>query len=253
MYFWAFLNQVINKIMQIIPSVSILDGKVVRTLRGDIAQVKTYEQNPLDLAMEFEANGIKRLHLIDLNGAKQRKVVNYQVLETIASYTKLEIDFSGGVTTDGDVRTVFEFGAKYVTAASVAVHEREKFGAWLVTYGGERIILAADARDGIVLTRGWKRQTGISLEEHIAYYYERGIRYLKSTEIDRDGSLQGPAIEMYQNIREQFPDLKILASGGVRSVDDLKALQDIGVHGVIFGKSFYEGRIKLKELSPFLT
>lgn len=180
-------------------------------------------------------------------------MVNYAVLETIAHYTHLDIDFSGGITTDGDVRTVFECGAKFITVATIAVQEREKFGSWLVSYGNKKIILAADALNGVVLIRGWKRDTGIDLFEHIEHYYERGVRRIKSTEIARDGTLTGPAFEMYQQILEKFPDLWILASGGVRSVEDIEMLQEIGVKAVIIGKSFYEGRIKLSDLHKFVS
>lgn len=238
--------------IQIIPSISLMGGKVVRTIKGNIDEVKVYDRDPLDLAMAFEANGVKRLHVIDLDGAKMRKVVNYNILELITKYTKLEVDFSGGVTNDDQIRTAFEFGAKYVTVATVAVHEKEKFNQWLITYGGNKVILAADSKDGVVLTRGWVRSTGIDLMEHLTYYQERGIQYVKCTEIARDGSLEGPALDLYKNILAKFPDLKILASGGIRSVEDIEALQEIGVHGVIFGKSFYDEKIKLEDLKKYL-
>lgn len=239
--------------IRIVPSMAIRDGKVVKTIGGNVDEVKVYDTNPLDLAMKFEDHGIQRLHLIDLDGAKKRKIVNYDLLETLSGYTKLEIDFSGGVTTDVDIRTAFECGASYVTVATVAVHEKEKFTSWIVSYGNNKIILAADAKDGIVYTKGWKSQTGIDLIEHIEYYYERGVRRVKSTEIARDGSLQGPALELYEGLLKRFPDLMILASGGVRSVEDIEALEKIGVRAVLIGKSLYEGKIKLEELKRFLS
>lgn len=231
---------------------AIKGGKVVKTIGGDIDQIKIYDKNPLDLAMEFEDNGITRLHLIDLDGAKKRQVVNYNILETITNYTKLEVDFTGGVTSDNDVRTVFESGAKFITVASVAVHERDKFNSWLISYGNKKIILAADSLNRTVLTKGWKRHTGIDLFEHIEYYHERGIRRVKATEIARDGTLAGPAFDLYREIVERFPDIKVLATGGIRDTKDIEELEKIGVFGVIFSKSFYEGKIQLKDLHKFL-
>jgi phosphoribosylformimino-5-aminoimidazole carboxamide ribotide isomerase len=237
--------------IKVIPAITIQGGKIVKSLQGDIDQIKVYDKNPLDLAMELENNGFKRLHLIDLDGATQRKVVNYKILEMITKYTKLEVDFTGGITTDGDVRTVFEFGAKYITTASVPVHEAEKFKSWLITYGGNKIILAADSKDGMVFTSGWKKQTGIELDKHLDYWHERGVRYVKATEIARDGSMLGPNFDLYKNIRTKFPDLKLLASGGVRSVEDIEKLDELGVYAVILSRSIYEGSIKLEELQKF--
>ncbi|NJL12764.1 MAG: 1-(5-phosphoribosyl)-5-[(5-phosphoribosylamino)methylideneamino] imidazole-4-carboxamide isomerase [Microscillaceae bacterium] len=237
--------------IRVVPAMAIKEGQVVKTIRGNVDEVQVYDKNPLDLAMEFEDNGIKRLHLIDIDGASKRKVVNYPTLEMIAKYTKLEIDFTGGITSDGDVRTAFEFGASFITVASVPMHEPEKFNSWLVTYGNKKIILAADALHGVVRTGGWKKHTGVALEEHISHYYERGIRRVKCTEISRDGTLEGPALEVYQALLVRFPDLKILASGGIRSVGDIEALDSIGVTAVLVSKSFYEGRIQLKDLQKF--
>lgn len=238
--------------IKIIPSMAIKGGKVVKTISGDIDQVKIYDKNPLDLAMEFEDNGITRLHLIDFDGAKKRQVVNYNLLDTISKYTKLEIDFTGGVTSDDDVRTVFEYGASFITVATVAVHERDKFTSWLISYGNKKMILAADSLNGTVLTKGWKRHTGIDLLEHLEYYHERGIQRVKATEIARDGTLAGPAFDLYRTLVKRFPDLKIIATGGIRSVEDIEELEKIGVYGVIFSKSFYEGKIQLKDLQKFL-
>lgn len=239
--------------IEVIPSVSIKQGKVVRTQKGDIDDVLVYDKNPVDLAMEFEDAGIKRVHLIDLDGAKIRRVVNYNALELMAHYSNLQIDFSGGIAREEDVRTAFEFGAKFVTAATIAVHDKETFHSWMITYGSEKIILAADALNRQILTKGWKKDTGLTLMEHITYYQERGIKYLKSTEITRDGAQMGPDFEMYKEILDEFPDLKVLASGGIRDVDDIKKLEEIGVAGVIFGKSFYEGRLKLSDLKEFVV
>jgi phosphoribosylformimino-5-aminoimidazole carboxamide ribotide isomerase len=238
--------------IKVIPSMAIREGKVVKTVSGNVDEVKIYDQNPIDLAMEFEDHGMKYLHLIDLDGAKKRKVTNHAILDMIRKYTKLEIDFTGGVTSEGDIRTVFEFGAKTVTVASVAIHEPDKFKSWLITHGGEKVILAADSLNGIVRTGGWQRSTGIDLYEHIEFYLQRGIRYVKATEIGRDGTLAGPNFDLYRDLVNRFPDLKILACGGIRSADDVVELEKIGVYGIIFGKAFYEGLVKLDDFKPFL-
>ncbi|HAS46624.1 MAG TPA: 1-(5-phosphoribosyl)-5-((5-phosphoribosylamino)methylideneamino)imidazole-4-carboxamide isomerase, partial [Microscillaceae bacterium] len=232
---------------------AIMGGKVVRTIRSDIDQVQIYDNNPLDLALEFENNGIKYLHLVDLDGAKARQIVNYNILEMLSNYTNLQIDYTGGITRDDDIRTAFECGASHVTAATVAVHEREKFYSWMITYGGEKVILAADSLDGVVRTKGWKKNTGIDLMELLEFYCERGIRYVKTTEIGRNGTLEGPNFELYKNIKAKFPELSMLASGGIRSVEDIDQLETIGVNGVIIGKSFYDGKIKLKDLQKYTS
>jgi len=239
--------------IEIIPSIILKEGKIVRTFKGDIQNITVYEHNPVDLAMQFEDSGIERLHLIDLDGAKKRKIVNYSILEDITRYTKLKVDFSGGISRDEDVRTAFEFGATMITVATVAMQEKEKFTSWLISYGREKIILAADALNGLVRTRGWQKNTKIDLMEHIAFFEERGIKYVKSTEVSRYGTQQGLDLALYKNILAKFPDLKILASGGLRSIEDIEALEKIGVYGVIFGKSFYEGKLKLKDLERFIV
>jgi len=239
--------------IKIVPSIAIMGGKVVRTIRSDIDQVQIYDNNPLDLALEFENNGIKHLHLVDLDGAKARQIVNYNILEMLSNYTNLQIDYTGGITRDDDIRTAFECGASHVTAATVAVHEREKFYSWMITYGGEKVVLAADSLDGVVRTKGWKKNTGIDLMELLEFYCERGIRYVKTTEIGRNGTLEGPNFDLYTNIKEKFPELSILASGGIRSVEDIDQLETIGVNGVIIGKSFYDGNIKLKDLQKYTS
>jgi len=239
--------------INIIASLTIAGGKVVKTVKGNIDELKIYDENPLDMAMNFEAQGFKRLHMIDLDGAKARKVVNYRLLQMLSQYTKLDIDFSGGVTTDDDARTVFECGAKYITTASIPVHESEKFKDWLITFGGKKIILAADSREGIVHTGGWKRHTGIDLYDHLEYWHERGVRYVKATEIARDGQLQGPDFDLYNNIHTKLPDLNIIACGGVRSAEDIAKLDAIGVYAVILGTSLYEGTLKATDLEKYLA
>ncbi|TAF67958.1 MAG: 1-(5-phosphoribosyl)-5-[(5-phosphoribosylamino)methylideneamino] imidazole-4-carboxamide isomerase [Cytophagales bacterium] len=238
--------------IEVIPSIAIAGGKVVKTVKGDIDELIVYDKDPIELAKEFEDNGLKRLHLIDLDGAKQRKIINYHIIEQIARYTELKIDFSGGITRDMDIRMVFESGASYATVATVAVHEKEKFYSWFITYGGERIILAADALNKAVLTKGWQKDTHLNLMEHINHYHHRGIKYVKTTEIARDGTLLGPAFELYKEILEESPELKILACGGIRGIEDIEKLNEIGVFGIIFSKSYYEGKLKLKDLAKFL-
>ncbi|HAI75120.1 MAG TPA: 1-(5-phosphoribosyl)-5-((5-phosphoribosylamino)methylideneamino)imidazole-4-carboxamide isomerase [Microscillaceae bacterium] len=239
--------------IEVIPSIALLEGKVVRTRQGDMNQLTIYDNDPIDLAMQFEAAGFSKLHLIDLDGAKKRKIVNYQILQMLTRYTKLQIDFTGGITRDTDIRTAFECGASSVMVATAAVHERERFYSWFVSYGAGKVILAADALDGLVLTKDWQRESAdIKLVDHLEYYVSKGVRYVKSTEIGRDGTLSGPAFDMYRQLLEQFPDLKIYAGGGIRSLEDIEELEKIGVYAVIFGKSFYEGIISLKDFENFL-
>ena len=239
--------------IQIIASLTVAGGKVVKTVKGNIDEVKIYDENPIDMAINFEAQGFKRLHMIDLDGAKARKVINYKLLQVLSQYTKLEIDYSGGVATDDDARTAFECGAKYITTASVPVHENEKFKEWLITFGGKKIILAADSKEGIVHTGGWKKHTGIDLYNHLDYWHERGVRYVKAAEIARDGQLQGPDFELYQRIRDKFPDLNVIASGGVRSLEDIEKLDAMGVYAVILGTSLYAGTLKAEDLKKYLV
>ncbi len=239
--------------IQVIPAMSIMDGKVVKLTQKTEETLKIYDKNPLDLAMEFEDAGFTHLHLVDLDGAKSRKVVNYKTLELLAKYTKLEINFTGGVSSDGDVRTVFEFGAKSMTAASVALHEPEKFKSWLISYGRNKIMLAADTLDGIVRTGGWRQSSDRELFEYIEYYQERGIQFVKSTEISRDGSQQGANLELYKKLVATFPEIKFLASGGIRNIQDIKDLDAIGIYSALIGTSFYEGTLTLEELKPFAS
>ncbi|UII33795.1 1-(5-phosphoribosyl)-5-[(5-phosphoribosylamino)methylideneamino] imidazole-4-carboxamide isomerase [Fulvivirga ulvae] len=239
--------------IQIIPSIAINEGKVIRLQQGDFSKEKVYDQSPIDLAKTFEDHGIEVVHLVDLDGARRGQPVNYHILEAIAGYTGLKIDFTGGIHTDGDISKAYEYGASYITAASVAVSRKELFSSWIISYGREKITLGADAINGKIAIRGWQKSTDLDIMDHIEYFYSRGLKYVKTTDISKDGVMQGPAFELYQNIIDQFPDICVLASGGVRSVDDIKRLNDMGVFAVIFGKAFYEGRIKLKELEQFLV
>lgn len=239
--------------MQIIPSIAIIDGKVIRLQQGDFSKEKVYSQTPIDLAKSFEDHGIEVVHLVDLDGARRGQPINYHILETIAGYTNLKVDFTGGIHTDGDISKAYEYGASYITAASIAVSRRELFASWIISYGREKITLGADALDGKISVRGWQKQTELDLLDHIDYFYSRGLKYVKTTDISKDGVMGGPGFELYQKIMDRFPDICLLASGGVRDISDIERLNDMGVFAVIFGKAFYEGRIKLKELEKFLV
>ncbi len=242
--------------IQVIPSIAIRHGKVVKMRKGDLSSEKAYDENPLDLAKRFESHGIDVVHLVDLDGAEKGSPVNWHVLEAIAGHTNLKIDFTGGISTDGDIAKAYEYGAAYITAASVAVIDPELFASWIISYGREKMTLGADVvnrETKELLFRGWQRKSAVKLFDHLEYFYSRGLKYVKSTDVSRDGVLEGPAFEFYQEIREKFPEMCVLASGGVRHVDDIKRLNDMGIFAVIFGKAFYEGIIKLKDLEQFVA
>lgn len=239
--------------IQIIPSISIYQGKCVKVPPGDFENPIIYGDSPVEVAQAFEDHGIRRIHLIDLDGAKKGSVVNQNVLQMIAGYTRLAVDFTGGIHTASDVEVAFGSGAMYVTAASVAVTDREQFSEWITGYGREKIILAADAINGKIITDGWRRNTEVDLLELIGFYHAKGIKYVKCTDVNRDGKMQGPAIQMYKRILESFPDICLLASGGVRTIDDIEQLAVAGVYGVIFGKAYYEGKIKLEDLRAYIA
>lgn len=242
--------------IQVIPSIAIRHGNVVKMRKGDPSSEKAYDENPLDLAQKFEDHGIEVVHLVDLDGAESGSPKNFHVLEAISGYTNLKIDFTGGICTDGDIGKAFEYGADYVTASSIAVTNPQLFASWIVSYGREKVTLGADVTDiktKRIAFRGWQEKSEVTLFDHLHFFYERGLKYVKSTDVSRDGILEGPAFEFYEETLIQFPDLKILASGGVRDVDDIKRLQDLGVFAVIFGRAFYEGILDLKDLKQFLV
>lgn len=242
--------------IQVIPSIAIRQGSVVKMRKGDKSSEKAYDENPLDLAKRFEDHGIEVVHLVDLDGAEKGAPVNWHVLEAISGHTDLKIDFTGGVSTDGDIAKAYEYGADYITAASIAVTDPELFASWIISYGREKITLGADVinrESKELLFRGWQRKADLKLFEHLEYFYTRGLKYVKSTDVSRDGVLEGPAFEFYEDIIKQFPELCVLASGGVRGVDDIKRLNEMGIFAVIFGKSYYEGLLKLKDLEQFLV
>jgi phosphoribosylformimino-5-aminoimidazole carboxamide ribotide isomerase len=235
--------------MEIIPAIDIIDGKCVRLTQGDYAQKKIYNEFPLEVAMEFEDAGLKRLHLVDLDGAKAGKVKNWKVLETVASKTGLVVDFGGGIKTAQDVDIVFESGAALATVGSIAVKDGPLFVSWLEDYGASRFFLGADVKNEKITVGGWLETTDRWVYDFIEEYTGKGITQLFCTDVSKDGLLQGPALELYATIVEKFPALHFVASGGVSGMDDLLRLEEIGCKGVIIGKAIYEGRVTLKELS----
>ena len=242
--------------IQIIPSIAIRNGKVVKMRKGDPSSEKAYDENPLDLARRFQDHGIEVVHLVDLDGAETGSPKNLHVLETISGHTDLKVDFTGGISTDGDISKAYEYGADYITASSIAVSNPGLFASWIVSYGREKITLGADVTDiesKKIAFRGWQKKSELTLFEHVEYFYDRGLKYVKSTDVSRDGVLQGPAFSFYKEILDKFEDLKVLASGGVRGVDDIRQLNDMGVFAVIFGKAYYEGVLKLQDLETFLV
>ncbi len=239
--------------IEIIPAIDMIEGKCVRLTQGDYGKKTIYNENPLEVAMEFEDAGLKRLHLVDLDGAKAKKVINWKVLEKIASKTKLHIDFGGGVQSEEDLRIVFENGAKQVTGGSVAVKQPDLFEEWLSKYGGGMIILGADAKNEKVAVSGWEEGTELWVYDFIEKYVEKGVQYTISTDVAKDGLLQGPSFDLYQNIQDKCPALHIIASGGVSELKDVERLAEMNIYGVIIGKAIYENRIKLSDLRSFIT
>ena len=238
--------------IEIIPAIDIIDAKCVRLSQGDYAQKKIYNENPLEVAKEFEANGIKRLHLVDLDGAKSSRIVNYKVLENIATHTNLTIDFGGGLKTDEDLRIAFESGASMVTGGSIAVKNREVFLSWLKKYGSEKIILGADAKNENIAVSGWQEGTSLNLFDFLKGYVAEGVSKIICTDISKDGMLQGSNVDLYVKIKSQFPNLYVIASGGISSIDDILSLNDNGIDAVITGKAIYEGKITLKDLKNLI-
>ena len=237
--------------MLLVPSISVIEGRTIRLTQGDYSSEKVYDDTPIDVAKQFEDHGISRIHLIDLDGARRGTSVNYDILHMISAYTNLKINFTGGLHTDGDVLKAFEYGAESIAAASVAVSNKEQFANWLMSYGREKVALAADSLKGKIRIRGWQKATSKDLFDHIAYFYDRGLKYLKTTDISKDGAMEGPSFDLYKRLLKEFPDLSIFASGGVRGMDDIKKLDDLGLYGVIFGKAFYEGTITLNDIDNY--
>lgn len=238
--------------IELIPAIDIIEGKCVRLTQGDYSTRKVYNEDPLEVAKMLEDNGIRRLHVVDLDGAREGRIINYRTLDRIASRTSLIIDFGGGLKEESDVEIAFESGAQMITGGSIAVREPETFGAWIDKFGSERILLGADAKDRKIAIGGWKETTDVELIPFIEGYYKKGITKVVCTDIACDGMLQGPSVELYKEIREAIPTLYIIASGGVSSVADIERLDEAGIPAVIFGKALYEGRIQLRDLLRFM-
>lgn len=238
--------------MRIIPAIDIIGGKCVRLSQGEYHSKKVYHENPLDVAKMFEDSGIQYLHLVDLDGAKAKHVVNLAILSEITSKTSLIVDFGGGIKSDDDIKSVFESGANQVTVGSVAVSNPDKLEKWLEQFGPDKVILGADAKDGLVAISGWQTVSSLTLKSFIGEYVKKGIQYVICTDISKDGMLQGTSIELYKNLQKEFNSLKIIASGGVTSIAELQELEEIGMDGAIIGKAIYEGNIKLSDLKRFI-
>lgn len=234
--------------IELIPAIDIINGQCVRLTKGDYDQKTVYRDSPAEVAREFEELGFKRLHVVDLDGAKSKHIVNTEVLQAITKTTRLRVDFGGGIKTDKDIETAFENGAEMVTVGSIAVTHPERFIAWLQKYGAERLILGADVRNGKISINGWKEDSTEDLLPFLKKYIEAGVKNVLCTEISKDGTLQGPAIELYRSVMKEYPDLHLIASGGVSSIEDIQALNEAGIPAVVFGKAIYEGKINLKEL-----
>lgn len=238
--------------MEIIPAIDIIDGKCVRLTQGDYAQKKVYSNHPLEVARQFEDAGLRRLHLVDLDGARLKAVKNWKVLEVLAARTSLQIDFGGGIATEKDVQIVFDSGAALATVGSIAVKNEYEFVKWLLIFGAHRFMLGADVKDQQIVIHGWTETTQLSVFDFIKKYMEKGVQQVFCTDVSKDGKLEGPSLELYRQIRERFPKLHFIASGGVSSVDDLQALEEIGCSGAIVGKAIYENRVSLADLKKFV-
>jgi len=234
--------------MRIIPAIDIIDGKCVRLTKGDYNTKKVYNENPLEVAKEFEAHGIEYLHLVDLDGAKSKHIVNHEILERLATQTNLHIDFGGGLKTDEDLKIAFDCGAKQVTGGSIAANNPEQFLKWLERYGSHKIILGADCNKRKISTNGWQETSELDVIDFIKNYYKKNIKYVICTDIAKDGMLQGTSNDLYKEILAEVP-INLIASGGVSSMNDIYELRNIGCEGVIIGKAIYEGRISLKDLN----
>ncbi|HBK71836.1 MAG TPA: 1-(5-phosphoribosyl)-5-[(5-phosphoribosylamino)methylideneamino]imidazole-4-carboxamide isomerase [Flavobacteriaceae bacterium] len=242
--------------MRIIPAIDIIDGKCVRLSKGDYTTKKIYNENPLEIAKQFEAHGIEYLHLVDLDGAKASHIINHKILEQIASKTTLKIDFGGGLKTNEDLKIAFESGANQITGGSIAVKNPEIFKNWITTYGNDKIILGADANPDAtgekIAISGWQEKSDLELIPFIEQYHKDGIQYVICTDISKDGMLEGPSFDLYKRILTQVPNIKLIASGGISHFSEIPKLAELGCEGTIIGKAIYENRISLKELENYI-
>lgn len=239
--------------IELVPAIDMIEGKCVRLTQGDYDTQKIYNESPLEVAKQFQDAGVTRLHMVDLDGAKAGHIVNYRMLEKVASHTDLSIDFGGGLKSDDDLHIAFDCGAQMVTGGSIAVKNPDLFLSWITRYGSERIILGADAKEKKIAISGWKEGTAIDLIPFIKDYQSKGISKVVCTDIARDGMLQGPAVKLYQEMQQEMPGLYVIASGGVSSMGDIERLEEANIPAVIFGKAIYEGRISLKEIETFIV
>lgn len=235
--------------IELIPAIDVIDGKCVRLTKGDYATQKVYSEDPADMARRFEDYGFRRLHVVDLDGAKSAHVVNHRVLERIATRTGLVVDFGGGIKSDDDIRMAFDYGADMVTVGSLSVTAPALFLSWLARYGADSVILGADVRGGTVSVNGWKEDSGLELHAFLDRYWQEGVRRVLCTDISKDGTLTGPAVGLYADVLKAHPECRLIASGGVGSIDDIRSLDRARVPAVVFGKAIYEGRIDLKQLA----
>lgn len=238
--------------MLIIPAIDIIDAKCVRLTKGDYDTKKVYNENPVEVAKEYEANGITHLHLVDLDGAKKGEVVNWKVLEAITLNTKLNVDFSGGIKTKEQVKQAFNLGANQIAVGSLAVKNKQEFVDWIWEFGEEKLILGADVMNEKIAVNGWQENSHQSIFSFLDFYFEEGIDYVLCTDISKDGMLQGPSFSLYQKIIKEYEEIKLIASGGVSSIQDLHQLKEMGCYATIVGKALYENKITLKELQPFI-
>lgn len=238
--------------MRIIPAIDIIEGACVRLSKGDYATKKVYNENPLEVAKQFEAHGIEHLHLVDLDGAKSKHIVNHKILEAIATQTSLSVDFGGGLKTDDDLRVAFESGATQITGGSIAVKDPHTFESWLSTYGSDKIILGADAHHRKIAISGWLEESDDDVVEFISAYQKKGAKYVICTDISKDGMLEGPSFDLYKEILDETSGLSLIASGGIATFDELPQLAALGCEGTIIGKAIYENRISLKQLEAFI-
>lgn len=235
--------------IELIPAIDLIDGKCVRLTKGDYSSKKVYSNDPVEVARKFESFGFRRLHVVDLDGAKSHHVVNLPILRKIASATNLSIDFGGGIKSDEDLSAVFDNGAHFATIGSVAATQPAKFDAWLQKYGPDRIILGADVKNNYISINGWKEECQQTLFDFLNTYINKGVSHVLCTDISKDGMLQGPAIELYKQIMERFPACHLIASGGVSSINDILNLDKVGIPAVVFGKAIYEGKLSLQDLA----
>lgn len=238
--------------MKLIPAIDLMDGKCVRLHKGEFTSVKVYADNPIDWVKKYEDMGFKYLHLVDLDGARQKKIVHYQWLEKIASVSSLIIDFGGGIHSDEQLKIAFESGAHKVTGGSIAVKNKPLFEGWLNAYGAERIILGADVKNQKIATSGWTEESAETWEEFLDYYIHKGVKEVISTDVAQDGTLEGPSLSLYTEMLKKYKNLQLIASGGIGKIQDLYALEKLGCYGAILGKSLYEERISVKEIQTFI-